>query len=106
MDLRGPIAVLLEREGITQSELASRASVSQSTVSRAAKGVRVRRGAAHIRLCRYMQQYASTHHAPPDPVLDAIRETWDGSEAHAAALAKLIRASGCLWPTLGKETSP
>jgi hypothetical protein len=44
-------------------------------------------------------------HAPAAPLsanvaLDALAETWDGSEEHAVALAKLIRASRGLWPDL------
>ncbi|TMK40055.1 MAG: helix-turn-helix transcriptional regulator [Actinobacteria bacterium] len=106
MDLRDLIADLLEREGIGQKVLAERAGVHQATVSRALKRQPSRRTAAYARLCSYMQQYAASRPAPTDPVLDAVRETWDGSEEHARALAKLILASRELWPTLGKETAP
>jgi hypothetical protein len=53
-----------------------------------------------------MQQPRSATGASADAVLDAVRETWDGSEEHAAALAKLVLASRELWPTLGKEEKP
>jgi hypothetical protein len=40
--------------------------------------------------------------APPDTnvAFAALAETWDGSQEHAVALAKLIRASRGLWPDL------
>jgi hypothetical protein len=52
-----------------------------------------------------MQEHAATLPAEAGAVLDAVRETWDGSQEHAAALANLILASGELWPRLGKEAA-
>lgn len=106
MDLKDVIADILEREGISQGVLARRVGVHQTTVSRALRREPTRRSAAHARLRGVMQQHAERTTPPPDLVLDAVRETWDGSDEHAAALAKLILASGDLWPTLGEETAP
>jgi transcriptional regulator with XRE-family HTH domain len=106
MDLKRAITHLLAAEGISQQELAQRAKVSQATVSRAAQRRPKRQSASYARLCSYMQQYSVDAAAAVEPVLEAIRETWDGSEEHANALAKLILASGELWPTLGKEKAP
>jgi hypothetical protein len=36
----------------------------------------------------------------PEAAIGAATEIWDGSDAHAEALAKLIRASAALWPDL------
>jgi IS30 family transposase len=105
MELREEIAVFLEREGISQQMLAEAAGVDQATVSRALRREPVRRTAAHARLRVYMQQHASGLPAGAASVLDAVRETWDGSQAHAAALADLILASRELWPGLEKESS-
>jgi len=105
MDLSDVIADLLEREGISQSILAARAGVNQATVSRVLRRQPARRTAAYARLCSYMQQYAAGTTASVNPALGAVRETWDGSEEHAAALARLILASRELWPGLGKETA-
>jgi transcriptional regulator with XRE-family HTH domain len=104
MDLRVAIADLLEREGISQKVLAERAGIHQATVSRALKRQPRRRTAAYARLCKYMQEDATATISSSDPVMDALRDTWDGSDEHAAALAKLIVASRELWPTLGKGT--
>jgi transcriptional regulator with XRE-family HTH domain len=103
MELQDVIAEYLQREGISQKQLADRAGVNQSTVSRALQRASLRRTAAHARLCAYMREHAAV---PPDPLMDAVRETWDGSPEHAAALAKLVLASRELWPTLGKGTKP
>lgn len=102
MDLRVAIADLLEREGISQKVLAERAGIHQSTVSRALKRQPQRKTAAYSRLCKYMQEDATATISSSNPVMDALRDTWDGSDEHAAALAKLIVASRELWPTLGK----
>lgn len=57
-----------------------------------------RKGSAHARLVIFMHQQG--YPAAPDDALSAINQVWDGSEAHAAALAKLVFASGELWPKL------
>jgi len=87
----------LEVEGINQVELAKRALVSQSTVSRAIAGRSVRQGAARRKLFSYMQEQAKA--AMPQPVSRAFRRVWDGSEAHAAALARIIEATESLRPS-------
>ena len=104
--MRDTIAELLEREGISQKELATRAGVHQATLSRALRRLPSRHTGAYARLCSYMQQHATSGAASAGPVLDAVRVTWDGSQEHAAALAKLILASRDLWPTLGKKAPP
>src|SRR5438128_9784132 len=104
MELQEAIADLLKREGISQKVLAGRANVDQSTVSRAMKRPPLRRTAAYARLCDYVHQHAASEQAGADPVLCAVRDTWDGSEQHAVALAKLVLASRELWPTLGEGT--
>ena len=104
-DIGVAITALLEREGISQKVLAQRAEVDQATVSRALRRRPARHTAAYARLCNYMQYAAPKLSAIPTPVVDAVRETWDGSAEHAAALAKLIRASRELWPSLGQEAA-
>jgi transcriptional regulator with XRE-family HTH domain len=104
MDLRMAIADLLEREGISQKVLAERAGIHQATVSRALRRQPQRKTVAYAKLCKYMQEDATTTISFSNPVMDALRDTWDGSDEHAAALARLIVASSELWPTLGKGT--
>lgn len=86
--------------GETQVTLASKAGVSQSTVSRAINVIPDRNGAAKARLCIYIQNALAD--ASLISAVDALTEIWDGSEAHANALATLIAASGELWPRLGE----
>jgi hypothetical protein len=95
------IKTYLEREGVSQAKLAEMAKVSQPTVSRAVNRQAIRPSPARTRLFTYMQKQGLVD--GPDPVLRAVNEVWDGSTAHAAALAKLVRVSGELWPQLGKE---
>lgn len=83
---------------MTQSELAREAGISQASVSRATIGKPERTGRARARLFNYMQQAQ----AAAEPALAAVTETWDGSDEHAQALAKLILASGELWPRMGR----
>lgn len=99
--LASEIRELLSREGLSQSMLAQRAGVSQSAVSRAVSGSAMRNGRARRKLVEYMRQAQGL--PAPRPTLNAIAATWDGSEAHAEALAKLILASGGLWPSLGRR---
>lgn len=100
-DLASEIRGFLSREGLSQSILAQRAGVSQSAVSRAVSGSAMRNGRARRKLVEYMHQ--AQEPPAPRPTLDAIAATWDGSEAHAEALARLILASGGLWPSLGRR---
>ncbi len=106
MDLSKAIANFLDREGISQTALAKRVGVSQPTVSRVVKRLPVRRTSAYQRLFSYMQQYSAVQAVSGNPVMDAVRDTWDGSEEHADALARLILTSRELWPGLGKEKAP
>jgi transcriptional regulator with XRE-family HTH domain len=89
----------LARRNISQSELAREANVSQATVSRALRGQGKRAGGARARLFIYIHSWPSV----PQRAIDAVQQVWDGSPAHEDALATLIRASGDLWPKLGKE---
>jgi predicted XRE-type DNA-binding protein len=100
-DLASEIRNFLTRGGLSQSMLAQRAGVSQSAVSRAVSGSPMRYGRARQKLVEYMRQAQE----PPElrPTRDAIAATWDGSEAHAKALARLILVSGELWPSLGRR---
>ena len=86
MDVAKELNTLLSRQGITQAELARRAKVSQPTVSRAIRRAPERRSKGYARLCNYIHE--EIDEVPlPAPVRDALAEIWDGSPAHAEALA-------------------
>jgi transcriptional regulator with XRE-family HTH domain len=105
MDVAKELKALLSRQGLTQAELARRANVSQPTVSRAMKRVPERRSKSYARLCSYIRKEVDEIPLPA-PARDALAEIWDGSPAHAEALATLIRAAGDLSRTGGTEDSP
>jgi predicted transcriptional regulator len=97
-DISRMVASYLRITGDSQEDLALKAGVSQSAVSRALDGPAERNGKARGKLFVFMQQ-ALVGHAPPSAVA-ALNDVWDGSEEHADALASLISASGELWPQL------
>lgn len=102
MELGLALEALMQRDGISQTQVGKLAGVSQSTISRVLARQPLRNGPARARLVLFMQQRAGS--APVATVaVDAIDEIWDGSDEHAVALAKLILASRELWPGLGED---
>jgi hypothetical protein len=99
MNLGEAISSYLEREGVSQEKLAKMAKVSQATVSRALHRQALRPGRARTRLFTFMQKQGLMDQ--PESAIRAVSEVWDGSNAHSAALAKLVQASRDLWPKLG-----
>jgi len=99
------IRSLMERDHVSQATIAKAASVSQPTVSRAAKRQPVRHSAAAQKLFTYIQQ-AGPAASPPSSgeqlVLIAFDRIWDRSDAHASAVAKIISATEDLRP-ISKE---
>lgn len=90
----------MREQDLSQAELAKRAKVDQSTVSRALKGQPIRRGAAKARLYRLakINAYAELSDAGRgrQHVLAAFERIWDYSEEHAEAIAKVIEATSGL----------
>jgi DNA-binding XRE family transcriptional regulator len=98
IDCRADILSYLAAEGISHEELAKRAGVHQTTVSRIVKGSPKRQGPALRRLCKFMQE--ERRGSSPAADVEAI---WDGTPEHADALRGLLRASDQLWRGSGKE---
>jgi len=109
-DLAEALRVHMLEHDLSQQQLAMRSGVSQATVSRALRAIPERRGRARHRLFTY----ARINDSVVDPsqrkgakrVEQAFRRIWDGSEAHAEAVAKIIHALEGLRPSLpDKEES-
>lgn len=86
--------------GITQSAIADAIGVSQSQVSRVFSGYITRRTKLLEKLCVYA---SSQLHLEKQPnvrrnaeLMAALSEVWDGSDAHARALAQVIRSLATL----------
>lgn len=105
MDVPSELETLLRRDGISQSELAKRVGISQPTVSRARRRVPARISDEYGQLCSYIRKELDETSLPPQ-VCDALTEIWDGSPAHDAALAALIRAIVDLSRSEGTEERP
>ena len=97
VDLRA----FMDRRGLNEAKLASLAGVSQATVSRALTGSPKRTGKARSLLCIYIHNELKQEglaHAEKSEVLKAFERVWDTSEAHAAAMAKVVDALEGLRP--------
>lgn len=94
---------------MTQQQIAEGTGVSQSQVSRMLGGHAVRRSRAFDRVCSYVTLRATSVTAADVrrcPVLiDALALVWDGSQAHADALATVICSLGA-FPSLVASREP
>ena len=94
------VGEICRESGITQGQIAEGVGASQSQVSRVLSG----RGRRFSRLteavCDYVERnvggISKESVCQNDELVDAIRETWDGSARHARALATVIRSLNAL----------
>jgi transcriptional regulator with XRE-family HTH domain len=90
------------RKRLNQASLARAVGISQSTVSRVLNGTLKRQGAARRKLFDYAKINALTQIQESrkgcSQVIKAFERIWDGSEQHAAAVAKIIEALENLRP--------
>jgi transcriptional regulator with XRE-family HTH domain len=85
--------------GLNQSDIAKNAGLNQSTISRLMGGKERQRISNGLqKLCNYagikLFSIAPAYHGNPSENTDlmgALGEVWDGTPAHAKALARLIR---------------
>lgn len=96
------IRSFMQKRQLNQSDFAKQANVSQSSVSRALYGKPLRQGKAKLRICNYIHQ--QTIIEGPIEIVEAFQSVWDGSAQHAAAIAKIIKASKGLVPGNRTET--
>lgn len=96
--LSARIQRILRAQSLTQKELADRAGIDQSSVSRMVRHPRLRSGSAYRKLLDLMQQYESEE--VPPRALEALQGTWDRSDDHDRALEQLILASQAFRPKM------
>jgi transcriptional regulator with XRE-family HTH domain len=92
----------MRRRGLSEAAMACAAGVSQATVSRALRHSARRTGKARAKLFSYMHQELNREglaHAEKSEVLKAFERVWGTSEAHAAAIAKVVGALDRLRPS-------
>ena len=90
----------MRERNLSQAQLGQEARVSQSSVSRALREKALKSGSARRRLSIYIQSH---QRELPGRMAEAFRDVWDGTDAHEAALARLIQASAELWPRLKED---
>lgn len=94
--------------GITQEQIATAVSASQSQVSRILAGKSLRRSKLFDEICIYVN--SAVQGVSPDLVrtndelIDAIASVWDGTAQQATAIAAIIRSLGAFKPI--KPTAP
>lgn len=84
------LRAFMAREGLGQAQLAAKAGVSQSTVSRALSASPRRSSKTRRRLLEYAGIFNNTEGARTR-VIAAFDEMWDGSESQAELVASIIR---------------
>lgn len=93
--------------GITQLKLAMALDVPQSQISRALSGNLVKPNLVFLELCNYailnLDRRGKFMALEDTDLRAAIEEVWDGTVAHANALAAVIRSLSLLNPGQTKE---
>jgi transcriptional regulator with XRE-family HTH domain len=101
-DEAAQIRAYMTKNALDQGTLASEAGVSQATVSRVLAGLPARRGRAFLRLMAHVgRQGEGTEPsvAGKKRVARAFERIWDGTDAHATAVARIIEDLAGLTPS-------
>ena len=89
-------AAILREHKISQAELAAIVGASQPQVSRVLNGRGHRATRLTEEICLYAERLDGGVTADAvcqnEDLVNALKETWDGSDAHAKALAVVIRS--------------
>ena len=78
---------------VSQSDISRATGIHQSQVSRILSGSSRRASPNVLTLCKFaneMERFANTNPASNPLLMDALRAVWNGSEAHAEAIAGLL----------------
>ena len=91
---------IFRRHGVTQDEVGAVVGASQPQVSRILQGKQVRATKLLEEICLYAERLdggvTSEAVCANADLVEALRATWDGSAAHARALASVIRSLAVL----------
>lgn len=86
--------------GVTQAQIAEALGASQGQVSRILGGKIRRASRLSEEVCLFVERMGQGVTAEAvkanDELINALRETWNGSAAHAKALAAVIRSTKAL----------
>lgn len=97
---------IYKQRGITQQDIAIALGASQSQVSRVLSGQLLNRSRLLEEICLYAERMDVGVTAEAvranDSLVESLRETWDGSASHAAALSAVIRSLAVLGPSVLK----
>lgn len=95
------------RLAITQSQIAEALGASQGQVSRILGGKIQRSSRLLEEVCLFVERRDQGVTAEVvrenEDLINALRETWNGSSSHAKALAAVIRSTKALAPSDGKS---
>lgn len=87
---------------ITQAQIATDLSASQSQISRILQGTGVKATRLAEEVCLYVEKFSGGVTAESvrrnDELVNALKQTWDGSATHARALSAVIRSLSALGP--------
>jgi transcriptional regulator with XRE-family HTH domain len=109
-DFSAELRAFMEARGLNQSQVAKSAKVSQATVSRALTKRPQRCGRAITGLCIYIRNELDApkfDERDRNQVVKAFDRIWDGTDVHAAAVARIIDAlAGMRRPEDREEQGP
>jgi transcriptional regulator with XRE-family HTH domain len=87
---------ICRQRGITQAQVAKAVGASQSQVSRILSGSGQRPSRLLEEVCLFVERFVGGVTADAvrenEELVGAIRDTWDGTAAHAIALSTVIRS--------------
>ncbi len=93
---------ICKARGVTQAQIAADLGASQSQVSRILQGQGLRASRLAEEVCLYVEKHeggvTTDSVKGNEDLVSALTVTWDGSAAHARALAAVIRSLSALGP--------
>lgn len=99
---------ICRQKGLPQRYIADSLGASQGQVSRILGGKVRRVSRLFEEVCLFVERMdlgvTAESVCANDELINALRETWNGSSSHAKALAAVIRSTKALSPVVGAST--